>query len=99
MKVIWSHDAASDYLQNIQYLLSNWPEKSASEFIEEVDSVLELIRLKPEIGINTGIMEEKMPKTAINLALRWLDEHKPELLENCERVQRKESLLKIQPLT
>lgn len=54
---------------------------------------------KAKIEIKTGVLEGKMPKTAINLALRWLQEHKEELLENWERIERKEQLNKIEPLT
>lgn len=53
---------------------------------------------KAKIDINTGIVEGKMPKTAINLAQQWLETHKIELLENWERIENKEPLEKIEPL-
>ena len=49
VQIIWSEEAKEDYHQNIDYLLSEWSEKSASEFIEEVDTVLELIKTYPKI--------------------------------------------------
>ena len=49
MKIIWSEDAVNDYHNTIEYLLSKWTEKSAISFIEEVDSILELIQILPEI--------------------------------------------------
>ena len=46
-QIIWSEEAKEDYHKNIDYLLSEWSEKSAAEFIEEVDTVIELIRIYP----------------------------------------------------
>jgi len=54
---------------------------------------------KAKIEINTGILEGKMPKTAINLTLQWLSEHRQELLDNWERIEKMEPLNKIDPLT
>tara|TARA_Y100001972_G_C7665393_1_gene336259 strand:+ start:5086 stop:5343 length:258 start_codon:yes stop_codon:yes gene_type:complete len=54
---------------------------------------------KAKVEINTGILEGKMPKTAINLTLQWLSEHRQELLENWERIESLEPLKKIDPLT
>ena len=53
---------------------------------------------KAKIEIETGILEGKMPRTAINLGLRWLSDHKEELMENWERMERREPLNKIEPL-
>ncbi len=60
---------------------------------------LEYQGYKAKIEINTGILEGKMPKTAIKLTLKWLDDHKGELLENWQRIEKKEKLKKIEPLT
>lgn len=49
MEIIWSGEAAKDYHQNIGYLLESWSEKSAMNFINEVDSVLEIIKERPEV--------------------------------------------------
>ena len=49
MQVIWSDEAMSDYHQNIDYLLENWPTQVAVEFIDEVEAVIELIKDNPEL--------------------------------------------------
>ncbi len=49
MKIIWSDDAKLDYDENIEYLLREWSEKSAVNFIEEVESVLELLKINPKL--------------------------------------------------
>jgi hypothetical protein len=54
---------------------------------------------KAKVEISSGILEGKMPKTAISLTLQWLSEHKQELLENWTRIESKEPLKKIEPLT
>ena len=38
-KVHWNKLAQSDYYQNIDYLLREWSEKDAQEFIDEVDEI------------------------------------------------------------
>ncbi len=54
---------------------------------------------KAKIEIKSGVLEGKMPKTAINLSLQWLEEHKSELLENWKQIEKKQPLNKIDPLT
>ncbi len=49
MEIIWSDDARQDYEENIEYLLNEWSGKSASTFIEEVESVLELLKINPKL--------------------------------------------------
>lgn len=49
MKVIWTDDALNDYHQNIEYLLAEWSEIVATDFIEDVNATLELIKLLPEM--------------------------------------------------
>ena len=39
MQIIWTQEAKQDYLENIEYLLEKWTEKSARNFINEVDDV------------------------------------------------------------
>jgi plasmid stabilization system protein ParE len=41
-KIVWSPEAASDYEQNIDYLLENWSVKEAQQFIDEVSEVLRI---------------------------------------------------------
>lgn len=49
MTIIWSDEAKSDYENNIQYLLKEWTEESAVNFIEEVNAVLELLKINPKL--------------------------------------------------
>jgi plasmid stabilization system protein ParE len=49
MEILWSDDAKQDYDENIEYLLREWSEDSASTFIEEVDLVLELLKTNPKL--------------------------------------------------
>ncbi len=49
MEIIWSDDAKLDYDKNIEYLIEEWSEKSASSFIEDVESILDLLKIDPEL--------------------------------------------------
>jgi plasmid stabilization system protein ParE len=49
VKIIWSDEAITDYQQNIDYLLKEWSEQVATEFIEDVETVIELIKSHPEL--------------------------------------------------
>ncbi len=49
MEIIWSEDAKLDYDSNIEYLLKNWTEESAINFIDEVEIILELIKANPKL--------------------------------------------------
>jgi plasmid stabilization system protein ParE len=49
MEVIWSDEAIGDYQQNIDYLLREWSEQVAIEFVEDVEGVIELIKIHPEL--------------------------------------------------
>ncbi len=49
MRVIWSDDAVEDYFQNINYLLAEWPENVASDFIAKVESAIQLILRNPAV--------------------------------------------------
>lgn len=49
MTIIWSDEAVADYHQNIEYLLSEWSEAVAIEFINDVEAVLNLIKTHPEL--------------------------------------------------
>ncbi|RED98891.1 type II toxin-antitoxin system RelE/ParE family toxin [Marinoscillum furvescens] len=42
MEIIWSEEAKSDFESNIQYLLEKWSETSASNFIDEDESIINL---------------------------------------------------------
>lgn len=53
---------------------------------------------KATITIQDGIVTGCFPRRALNLIFDWLDEHKDELLENWERLSRREALKKMEPL-
>ena len=53
---------------------------------------------KAVISIEKGIIEGKMPKTALKLIIEWLDIHKEELLINWKKIEEKKPLNKIEPL-
>ncbi len=50
------------------------------------------------IHIDSGLVQGKMPRRALNLVFEWLDLHREELLENWELAQNQEPLYKIEPL-
>jgi len=54
MAIIWSDDALQDYDENIRYLIREWSEESASDFIDEVESVLNLLEINPELFPHSG---------------------------------------------
>ncbi|WP_416377793.1 type II toxin-antitoxin system RelE/ParE family toxin [Algoriphagus sp. D3-2-R+10] len=47
MKVIWTNQAQKDYDQNIDYLLSEWSEKVAQNFIDQVNLTIQLLTINP----------------------------------------------------
>lgn len=53
---------------------------------------------KAIITIKDGIVTGSLPRRALNLVFDWLDEHKQELLDNWERLSRRETPVKIEPL-
>lgn len=56
-KIIWSSEARIDFLNVIDYLLTNWPEKVVNDFIDKVDHKLRVLSAQPFIGI----LSEKDP--------------------------------------
>ena len=53
---------------------------------------------KITVEIETGIIEGKFPRRALNAVLEWFELHKMELLENWELALIHDSLKKIPPL-
>jgi hypothetical protein len=53
---------------------------------------------KAIITINEGIIEGKMPKTALKLIFEWMELHKDDLLKNWEKIESKKPLDSIEPL-
>lgn len=50
------------------------------------------------VEINSGIVEGKFPKRALNLVMEWYEIHKDELLQNWELIRTTGDFNKIQPL-
>lgn len=53
---------------------------------------------KALITIKDGIITGSLPRRALFMVYEWLDEHKEELMENWNRLQNRESPVKIDPL-
>ncbi len=51
--IVWSDPAKKDYWQNIDYLLENWTEKQAENFIDTVYNVLDIISNNPKTFAKT----------------------------------------------
>ena len=47
MRVIWTKQAQVDYDQNIDYLIAEWSEKVAKDFINQVNLTLQLLVMNP----------------------------------------------------
>ena len=47
-EIIWSKQANNDYWENIEYLLKEWTEKEAVNFISITEALLETIEQKPK---------------------------------------------------
>lgn len=58
-KILWNKKAKADYFENIDYLLKNWSEKEAQNFIDEV-AYIEYILCKGNVDFqNTNIQGVK----------------------------------------
>lgn len=43
-EVIWSEESETDYYNNIDYLLEEWTEREAENFIYEVEDIINQLR-------------------------------------------------------
>jgi hypothetical protein len=50
------------------------------------------------VEINSGIVEGKFPKRALNMVMEWYEIHKDELLQDWELIRTTGEFNKIQPL-
>jgi len=55
MEVIWTDDAEADLIENLNYLIKEWSEISASNLIKEIDAVIEMIQINTELYTLTEI--------------------------------------------
>jgi len=51
------------------------------------------------ITITDGTIKGSLPRRALNLVYEWLDLHRNELLDNWRRLENRQELFKIEPLT
>lgn len=81
-KVHWNRLARSDYYQNIDYLLREWSEKDAQEFIDEVDDIEFILKQGNLDFQDTNIKEIKrcIICKQISLFYRVIDKYNIELL-------------------
>ncbi len=49
MNVFWSEPAVKDYKLILEYLINEWGEKVAIDFIDKIDSFIEVITINPKI--------------------------------------------------
>jgi hypothetical protein len=54
---------------------------------------------RASVTIRDGIVKGELPRRALNLVYEWLDLHRDELLEDWSRMQQKQDIKKIDPLT
>ena len=53
------NDAEADLIENINYLIEEWSEKSASNLPKEIDTVIEMIQINTELYTLTEIPSVK----------------------------------------
>lgn len=51
-----------------------------------------------KVDIESGVVHGTFPSRAMRHVLEWLDLHREELMDNWQRVERREPLLRIAPL-
>jgi plasmid stabilization system protein ParE len=49
MRIIWTPEASETLNSNLDYLISEWGAQVASEFLDRVDQVVDVIKSNPEI--------------------------------------------------
>jgi plasmid stabilization system protein ParE len=49
-EIVWSKQALHPYLDNIDYLQTDWTEKEVNKFVNATNEILKLIVLQPNIG-------------------------------------------------
>lgn len=54
MKIVWSHLAKIDYWKNIEYLEENWTFTDVVNFINEVESLISLLKTNKTTFLKTN---------------------------------------------
>ena len=93
-KVHWNKLARSDYYQNIDYLLREWSEKDAQEFIDEVDDIEFILKQGKVEFQDTNVRDIKRCVICkqISLFYKVIDEYNIELLRFWNNYQDTERL-------
>lgn len=93
-KVRWNKLARFDYYQNIDYLLSEWSEKDAQEFIDEVNDIEFILKQGKVEFQDTNVKDVKryIICKQISLFYKVLDENNFELLRFWNNYQDTERL-------
>ncbi len=94
MQVKWSDEAVADYHHNIDFLIGEWSVQVAVEFIEDVETVIGLIQIHPELypitdyrEIRKAVIRKqitlffKVEDSAIHLIRFWNNYQNPERLK------------------
>jgi plasmid stabilization system protein ParE len=94
VKIIWSEPAKLDYWNNIDYLIQEWSEKVAKNFINKVDMVINIITLRPKIFKLTSYKNiRQVPITPhITLYYQLLNDSNVELVRFWNNLQDPEKL-------
>lgn len=50
-EIKWTKTAEKNFMNAVDYLIENWPEKVVSEFITHTDDLLHLLATHPDLGI------------------------------------------------
>ncbi len=74
MRVVWSEPAANDYRLIIEYLLAEWGESVASEFIVKVDKVIEIIIANPKVFPKSDFKNVRKVVIVPQLSLFYIEE-------------------------
>ncbi len=93
-EVHWNKLARSDYYQNIDYLLREWSEKDAQEFIDEVEDI-EYILVQGKVEFqdtNVRNIKRCIICKQISLFYKVIDEYNIELLRFWNNYQNTEGL-------
>ena len=81
-KVLWNNRAKLDYFENINFLLDNWTENEAQQFINEVNHIEHILSIGNVDFQDTDFAGVKrlVVRKQITLFYKILDSHTIELL-------------------
>ncbi len=91
----WSEFAKLDYWNNIDYLLENWTDKEAANFIEQVDNTLRILSFNPKAFPQTNYknIHSAVVSSQITLYHRIINQNTIELIRFWNNYQNPEKLI------